>query len=189
MKNKYFQLFLKITLSSFISLFLFVFFSALIIAPIKEIPIVWVANLVIALLLSVIFCVILFLLQYKTNQLGEKLFWSDFPETVDYDVKKDVRHIFAREKGTLIMFCAIIMGSWLLYAVDSLIFGGRTITAPSVIYGPMYLFCTLLPTWFYRFFGYVFSCLALCVVYIGVQVFFHKKWYKEYRGDKRSTKS
>ena len=54
-KNKLLTLWFKITLASFLCLFIYVYFSAVIIAPIAAIPIVWLANLVLSLVLAAIF--------------------------------------------------------------------------------------------------------------------------------------
>lgn len=183
MKNNLFTIWLKITLASFLCLFIYVFFSAVLIAPIAAIPIVWLANLVLSLVLAAIFSAILIMLQYKKNLKGEKIFWDDFPEGTRYSVKEDVKKIIAREKHVFIIIISIILSALLAILIDELLHV-KLLRNIFLIYSPLYSFFSLfdgLPLFFELTFGFVFSCFATNAVYIAVTLLFHRKWYKKYR--------
>ena len=182
-KNKLLTLWFKITLASFLCLFIYVYFSAVIIAPIAAIPIVWLANLVLSLVLAAIFSLILIMLQYKKNQQGEKIFWDDFPEGTNYSVADDVKKIVAREKPVLMIISSIIILALLAILIDELL-QVNALSGLFLIYSPLFSFFSLfdsLPLFFELTLGFVFSCFATNAVYIAVTVLLHKKWYKKYR--------
>lgn len=181
--KKYFGLFIKITLASFLCLFIYVFFSAVLIAPLAAIPIVWLANLVLSLMLAAIFSFILIMLQYKKNQQGEKIFWDDFPEWKNYSVVDDVKKIVTREKIVFLIISAIIIFALLAVLIDELLHV-KALSGLFIIYSPLFSFLSLfdgLPLYLELFFGFVFSCFATNSVYVLVTIMFHRKWYKKYR--------
>ncbi len=183
MNKEYLWLFLKITLASFLCLFIYVTFATVLIAPIAAIPIVWLANLVLSVVLAAIFSLILIMLQYKKNLKGEKLFWEDFPEGTRYSVKEDIKKIIAREKPVFIIITSIVIAALLAILTDELL-NVRLFRSLFLIYTPMYSFFSLfdgLPLPLELLFGFAFSCLATNTVYVAVTLLLHKKWYKKFR--------
>ena len=183
MEKCLFKTWLKITAASFLCLFIYVFFSAVIIAPIAAIPIVRLANFVLSVVLASIFSTILFMLQYRKNQMGEKIFWDDFPEGTKYSIKEDVKKIIKREKYVFIIIFLMIILTLLAILIDRLLCM-NLLSGIFLVYSPLYSFLSLfdgLPLFFELILGFVFSCFATNTVYIAVTVFFHRKWYKKYR--------
>lgn len=183
MKKTLFKIWLKITTASFLCLFVYVFFSAVIIAPIAAIPVVRLANFVLSVVLASIFSMILIMLQYRKNQKGEKIFWDDFPEGTKYSAKEDVKKIVKREKYVFIMISAMIILTLLAIITDELLHV-NALSGLFLVYSPLYSFFSLfdgVPLIVELSLGFLFSCLATNSVYVVVTLMFHKKWYKKFR--------
>lgn len=168
--------FKKITLSSIISLVIYIISNGLVTALMKESPYINIALTAYSIIFMAVFSLLLIYLLYIKDDSGTKLVISDYPNEYGgffYDLKL----VLKREINTIIAIFTINIGSWLLISIDKLIFSKRTFSALLLIYAPLNVIGVVLPDWLNSILAYVLGSIFCSAIYIFELILLRTKWY------------
>ena len=82
------------------------------------------------------------------------------------------------EYKALIVFSFINIASWLLILLDRLLFAKRTFTALLIVYTPVQMIGTVLPSAGGGIIGFIAASVMVTVLYVIMIMLFRKKWSK-----------
>ena len=163
-----------ITLSSILTLVVYLVLNAIWRAILKEIASQLFALLLFAFMMAAAFGMILVYISKIRSSVGEDEVVSDYQGQEYISLADDLKRIIKRESPQLICMTAIVLACFVLNRIDVLLFGKKTFSAITLIFAPMCLFDTLFTI---PFVGYLLSAVVDVVGYLTILLFYRKKKY------------
>ena len=163
-----------ITLSSILTLVVYLVLNAIWRAILKEIASQLFALLLFAFLMAAAFGMILVYISKIRSSVGEDEVVSDYQGQEYISLADDLKRIIKRESPQLICMTAIVLACFVLNRIDVLLFGKKTFSAVTLLFAPMCLFDTLFTI---PFVGYLLSAVVDVVIYLTILLFYRRKKY------------
>lgn len=178
MIKKYLVNIKRVTIACAISIMTYVLIALLTASFFDEAskPIYLLAMSIYSIVLMSVFNLVLIHLTYIKNSSGEENAQHDFKDGY-WGFKKDIIFLFKQELPMLITFALINSASWIIILIEKLIFSTRIISAVLLLYAPLNIVGTILPTWLNSILGYLFGTVLCFAIYLLELVMFRKKWY------------
>ncbi len=164
----------NITLSSILTLVVYLALNAIWRAILNEIANQLFALLLLALMTTVAFGMILVYVSKIRSSVGEDEVVSDYQEQKYISLADDLKRIIKRESQKLICMTVIPLVCFVLNRIDVLLFGKKTFSVITLIFAPMCLFDTLFSI---PFVGYLLSAVMDVVVYLTILLLYRRKKY------------
>ena len=164
----------SITLSSILTLVVYLVLNAIWRAILKEIASQLFALLLFAFVMAAVFGMILVYISKIRGSVGEDEVVSDYQGQAYISLADDLKRIVKRESQKLICMTAIVLACFVLNRMDVFLFGKKTFSAITLIFAPMCLFDTLFSI---PFVGYLLSAVMDAVVYLAILLFYRRKKY------------
>ena len=164
----------NITLASVITLVAYVALYAVWGAILSELESKTLQLLLIALMTTVAFGVILLWVSKVRRSTGEDEVMADYKDRTYTSMADDLKLIFRREVKALILMTVIVMGTYILNRLDTLMFGQKTISHITMPYLAMSLFGALFRI---RIIGYLLSAVLNPCVYLFALLLYRRKKY------------
>ena len=163
-----------ITLSSILTLVVYLVLNAIWRAILKEIASQLFALLLFAFMMAAAFGMILVYISKIRSSVGEDEVVSDYQGQEYISLADDLKRIIKRESPQLICMTAIVLACFVLNRMDVLLFGKKTFSAVTLVFAPMCLFDTLFTS---PFVGYLLSAVVDVVIYLTILLFYRRKKY------------
>ena len=135
----------------------------------------------IALMTTVVFGFLLLYTAKIRKSVGENEVISDYKDGEYISLMDDFKRMIKRESKTLLCIAVIVLLCFALNTFDNLVFRKKTISFPTFVFTPMYLFDSFLHI---PFVGYALSIVLDCVVYLIFLFIFRKKKYNYWMKNK-----
>ena len=164
----------SITLSSILTLVVYLVLNAIWRAILKEMASQLFALLLFAFLMAAAFGMILVYISKIRSSVGEDEVVSDYQGQEYISLADDLKRIIKRESPQLICMTAIVLACFVLNRIDVLLFGKKTFSAVTLVFAPMCLFDTLFTI---PFVGYLLSAVVDVVIYLTILLFYRRKKY------------
>ena len=164
----------SITLSSILTLVVYLVLNAIWRAILKEMASQLFALLLFAFLMAAAFGIILVYISKIRSSVGEDEVVSDYQGQEYISLADDLKRIIKRESPKLICMTAIVLACFVLNRMDVLLFGKKTFSAVTLLFAPMCLFDTLFTI---PFVGYLLSAVVDVVIYLTILLFYRRKKY------------
>lgn len=171
----------NITFASIITLAAYIVLYAIWGAILSELENPTLRLLIIALMTTVAFGFFLLYTSKIRKSIGEDEVVSDYKARKYVSFAEDFKLILKREFQMLICIVSIVFLCFALNTVDRLVFGEKTISFPTFIFAPMYLFDTMINI---SFMGYLLSAVIDCLAYIAFLLFYRRKKYNYWMKNK-----
>ena len=174
----------NVTLASLITLVAYIALYAIWGALLSEVENNSVRLFLIALMTTLAFGFFLLWTAKIKGSVGEDEVRSDYRESKAYSLSGELSLILKREKRMLIAISAIVLICFALNTFDSLVFGRKMISHPTLFYAPLCLFSSSIPL---PFVGYAVSAVLDCVAYMGFLLLYRRKKYRYWIMNKESS--
>ena len=111
---------LHVVLAALFSLVIFCVFSILIAAVLDSTESVFLRNLILAIIATVVYALSLLYLSKIRDDVGDFEVFEDYPENSDFSLSKDFQFVMKRETVTVVIICSVI---FLCYVMNVLWIG------------------------------------------------------------------
>ena len=168
------RIFWNITLASLITLVAYIGLFFIWGAILNEVENETINLLLVAIMTSFAFGFFLLRrIKVKNSECEDEVI-KDYDDRKYISVIDDCKLFIKREFKVFIAIGAIVFSCFLLNTFDILIFGGKTISAITVLFAPLCLFETVINI---PFVGYLVSAIVDCAAYIAFLAIYRKKMY------------
>ena len=168
------RILLNITFASIITLVAYIAFYVIWGAILNALDDPTLSLLIISLMTTLAFGFFLLYTSKIRKSVGEDEVVSDYKDKQYISFADDFKLVLKRESKMLICVVSIVLICFILNTFDSVVFGKKTISFPTLLFAPMCLFDSMISI---PFVGYLLSAILDCLTYIASLLIYRKKKY------------
>lgn len=164
----------NITSASIITLVAYIALQFIFGAILSEIESVALKMFLVPFITTVAFAFFLLYTSKIKKAVGEEEVVEDYKNRKYISVIDDLNLIIKKESKVFICISVIVLICFTLNTFDSLVFGKKVISFPTLFFAPMCLFSSVISI---PFIGYALSAILDCVIYTVFLLIYRKKKY------------